>query len=86
MGALGRAARTADLPLAERYLRWGVSVDAPIGGSCALLIAMREGRWDMAAALVTRHGARVSCRERETGDGPLHIVAEAGAPSVTVEV
>lgn len=66
------------MPLAERYFRWGFPVDAPIGGSCALLLVMRAEHWPMAEALLTLHHADAGCSERKSGDGPLHIAAQVG--------
>lgn len=44
-----------------------------------LLIAMRAGDWETAQWLLASCGASASCREKHSGDGPLHIVAEVGA-------
>ncbi|KAL3917361.1 MAG: hypothetical protein SGPRY_006436, partial [Prymnesium sp.] len=73
------AARSAETHVLERYLGWGFPVDSPLGGSTMLLISLRAGHWEMAEMLLRRYSASTAVYEKATGDGPLHVVAQAGA-------
>ena len=74
------AASRGEMGHCQRWLRFGVPVEALHKGRTALLAALEHEQWETATWLLSSWDASVRAVRERTGDGSLHLAAAGGEP------